>query len=301
LDLINALKADFNRVWFRSATLETAGTAAHAENNRMLEIDNATLWTNIVRMREELHWNLEAIKSALDGEINAEQKRIFHSHVVDALTAADFARSRGARGASDEVTKLDITICSTRMTEADMRLKWDLKFPHNKLSDQEWNEYWQILSEINPLTDPRHPLGRRAHPIPPDVDVYAVLPEPWHRLSNMVAADPAMAIAMRRAGDGTYYPCRNHGPNPANAPRPAPNWSRAAIASDGTLESLDIIRFNHAENYIWQQARLQLRPAAEPLVSSDVDSASRRPLRSRRCSLLEGAYPGPGVGAMRSC
>ena len=130
-------------------------------------------------MRDELNWSPEAVKIALDGEINAEQTKILHSHVVDALAAADLTRVFGAQQkGSGEVTKLDITICDTRLNEAHMRSKWDLKFPQNKLSNQQWDAYWQSLSKMNPLTDPRHPLARRVHPIPEDVDAYAVLPDP---------------------------------------------------------------------------------------------------------------------------
>ena len=107
VDLINALKADFERVWFRSASMGVTGTAAREESNRKLETDNASLWKNIVRMRDELNWNLEAIKSALDGEIDAEQKKIFHSHVVDALTAADLTRGLGAREGANLDFRLD--------------------------------------------------------------------------------------------------------------------------------------------------------------------------------------------------
>ena len=122
VELINAIKMDFNRVWHRSAAGSLEGTRAHEANVRQLEVDNSSLDHHIVLMRDKHNWQLAGLKTLLDSEpLTKEQTEVFHGHVEAALATADLAKIRGTHDENKEaVTKLDITICKTPLNEHHM-------------------------------------------------------------------------------------------------------------------------------------------------------------------------------------
>ena len=154
------------------------------------------------------------------------------------------------------------------MTEAYLRLRWELRFPGNKMNESQWRSYWQRLDHMDPLLAPEHPLAERVVPPPDGITAYAVRADLWHRVAAVVSIDPQESIGLARDPDGRYCPCRNDGLNKVNTPRQVPQSRRAAVGADGTLLNVDQIQFEHCEHFIWQQAMLVLRPAAEPQATS---------------------------------
>ena len=107
VELINAIKMDFNRVWHRSAAGSLEGTRTQEANVRQLEVANSSLWHHIMLMHGKHNWQPAGLKTLLDSEpLTKEQTEVFHSHVDSALASADFARIQCTHGENKEaVTK----------------------------------------------------------------------------------------------------------------------------------------------------------------------------------------------------
>ena len=98
--------------------------------------------------------------------------------------------------------KLDLAMSPTPMTEEHMRLRWNLRFPGNKMSDPQWKAYWERLSDMDPLMSPDHPFAERIAPPSGEHLAYAVRADLWHRIAAIVAIDPQESIGLAREPDG---------------------------------------------------------------------------------------------------